>query len=107
MLLGGLQQIHRSEMIEEAGIFKQLSLHIEVALLSHQSLSLFLQHEPTMVLNPSVVTIGLFIASNLPLSPTGVGMKGILPKNTTESARLAFSSKSTMHKCPTGVQKHV
>ena len=71
MLLGGLQQIHRSEMIEEAGIFKQLSLHIEVALLSHLSLSLFLQYE-TMVLNPSVVTIGLFIASNPPLSPTGV-----------------------------------
>ena len=66
MLLGGLQQIHRSEMIEEAGIFKQLSLHIEVVLLSHLSLSLFLQYEPTMVLNPSVVTIGLFIASNPP-----------------------------------------
>lgn len=69
---GGLKQIHTSEMIEEAGIFKQLGMHIEVALLSHQSLSLFLQREPTMVPNPSVVTLGLFIANNLPLYPTGV-----------------------------------
>ena len=69
---GGLKQIHTSEMIEEAGIFKQLGMHIEAALLSHQSLSLFLQHEPTMVPNPSVVTLGLFIANNPPLYPTGV-----------------------------------
>ena len=38
---GGLKQIHTSEMIEEAGIFKQLGMHIEAALLSHQSYPYF------------------------------------------------------------------